>query len=341
MDLSQSDISQQGDDVVSEPEWVQSKVNASLKRGAEKAKVEHVDVDVETSKSSYEAEVTPSIKKPNTEQKLAEEPPAHEENVQTNFEGSVVSAGCALHFEANTVVDVPLLSVVTISGNVLADDGATSVQLLCEESDYATDTDTSALLRGTVQFFNRNSPLETLRSSTSLSVSQRSSKILPDAPENENDGCAEITVTVDLRRKSPVDIEEVVTQFANPSELPKTDEQDSLAATGSARTSTADETIHLVVEETLLSQMASSAPTDDTGRSLTSSPTSKGLIRETDILSDESVSVMTEISQSVTDFVDQTFTFVRADARKRLIAIVYLDTRQFARANVAADNTFD
>ncbi|KHJ83046.1 immunoglobulin I-set domain protein, partial [Oesophagostomum dentatum] len=101
----------------------------------------------------------------------------------------------------------------------------------------------------------------------------------------------------------------------------------------------ADETIHLVLEETLLSQMGSSIKTDDTNRSSPRSPMLPGHIRETDILSDDSA--VTEIDRSIVNDVGQTFSFVRAEAKKRLIAVVYQDPRQFARAKVAVDNTFD
>ncbi|KAJ1347830.1 hypothetical protein KIN20_002999 [Parelaphostrongylus tenuis] len=81
---------------------------------------------------------------------------------------------------------VSLSNVMTLLGDILADDGVGSVQMLCEESDCTTDTDTSALIRGTAKFFNRNSPKDgSSQSPMLLSVSQRNSRILPEPKKKD------------------------------------------------------------------------------------------------------------------------------------------------------------
>ncbi|RCN39030.1 immunoglobulin domain protein [Ancylostoma caninum] len=335
VELSQMPVSEQDDaEVLSEPEWVQSEVNASLKSAAERAKMEKSEVGSLQNKESEKYDDLAEHKEHKQEENMLDEA-----NAVTNIEAATVSSGCALHFEATADLEVPLLSLATMSGNLLPDDGRNSVQLICEESDYATDTDTSGFLRGTVQFFNRNSPLDALQSSTSLNLSQRSSKALPDLPESDMEGCPDVYVTVELHHVTTAN-EETTTQLthstpkpgnASCEELPQASYEPLIVPE-----SISEETIHLVLEETLLSQMGSSVKTDDTDRI---TPLLRGALRETDILSDDSV--VTEIDRSVIDNVEQSFNFSRSEARKRLIAIVYQDVRQCARANIALDNTFD
>ncbi|KAL6741661.1 hypothetical protein Aduo_014893 [Ancylostoma duodenale] len=337
VELSQMPVSEQDDgELLSEPEWVQSEVNASLKSAAERAKLEKSEVD---SLHNEESEKYDDLVE-HKEHKEEENVPIEADAV-TNFEAATVSSGSALHFEATADLEVPLISLATMSGNLLPDDGRNSVQLICEESDYATDTDTSGFLRGTVQFFNRNSPLDALQSSTSLNLSQRSSKALPDLPESDMEGCPDVYVTVELHHVTTAN-EETTTQLTHSTttkpgdttseELPQAPHYNPLIVPESI----SEETIHLVLEETLLSQMGSSVKTDDTDRI---TPLLRGALRETDILSDDSV--VTEIDRSVIDNVEQSFNFSRSEARKRLIAIVYQEVRQCARATIALDNTFD
>ncbi|EYB85418.1 hypothetical protein Y032_0298g1745 [Ancylostoma ceylanicum] len=342
VELSQMPVSEQDDgEVLSEPEWVQSEVNASLKSAAERAKLEHSAAGSLHEESEKYDDLVEQKQEENVPNECATAV-TFEANTSTNFEAAVVSAACAQHYEATADIEVPLLSLASMSGNLLPDDGRNSVQLICEESDYATDTDTSALLRGTVQFFNRNSPLDVLQSSTSISLSQRSSRALPDLPESDLEGCPEVNVTVELHNVTSAN-EESTTQLTHtttrsgnaPSEeIHQASKYGPVIAPESISDET--ETIHLVLEETLLSQMASSVKTDDTDRI---TPLLRGALRETDILSDDSV--VTEIDRSVIDNVEQSFNFSRSEAKKRLLAIVYQDVRQCARATIALDNTFD
>ncbi|VDO19085.1 unnamed protein product [Heligmosomoides polygyrus] len=413
-ELSQMAVSKDDDEVLSEPDWVQTEVNQSLKRGAERAKLEesfekrmnastvseiskvplaesrtkggeskHLNAQMASSQYGDEflsdpewvhTETTsttntgPRIEKeqpisereqdqPSTYETLDESDRANghdakqtstrenvplqsEENISARFEGASLSAAFLLLSEATAALEIPLTNIILMSGNMCADDGVSSVQMTCEESDYATDTDTSALLKGTVQFFERYSPRgATPQSISSFSASQRSSKLLPELIETEEHACVDVQVEVVLNKRDDSVVEAAELRYPVKDAVAK----DELIETGITQTSAADsnstgkgsvsdETVHLVLEETLLSQMASSEWTDDTDRM---TPLSRIGVRETDILSDDSV--VTEIDRCD---IEESFSFVRAEAKKGLVAVVFLEVRQAAAAKVA-DNTFD
>ncbi|VDL78997.1 unnamed protein product [Nippostrongylus brasiliensis] len=419
-ELSQMTVSRhEEDDVLSEPEWVQSEVNESLKIGMERAKLgegsNKLDVSSYSNEKSASApeegkpkpkssgesdlesgsrndggsagEPNPQVtaepgtsseyidgeivvqeeeshEKPKeiqkekerlqeeeskpedayedeTEKQKKEEDkqpsPQSEECAHSSFEATSLSAAYLMLAEASATLDVPITNWATLTENMFTEDGICSVQLTCEESDYGTDTDTSAYLRGTVQFFNRNSPRDaTPQSLSSMGMSQRSSKILPDVSEEQDElPTIEVVADVDLQKcEKPVEDEE---------NAEKADAGDAASVRLSVTSSyspekaseISDETVHIVLEETLLSQMASSEVTDDTDRM---TPLSRIGVRETDILSDDSI--VTEIDQFIVDEVLESFSFVRADAKKGVIAIVFLELRQCVTARIA-ENTFD
>ncbi|KAK6025520.1 immunoglobulin domain protein [Ostertagia ostertagi] len=141
--------------------------------------------------------------------------------------------------------------------------------------------------------------------------------------------------------KGDTNKDEVELHFTELSMMTKSDEKGKpgrFLSGGTAspeKESVSEDTVHLVLEEAHLSQMASSEWTDDTDRM---TPSSRMGVRETDILSDDSV--ITEIDRSILDNVEGSFTFFRAQAKKALMAIVFPDVRMFASARIA-DNTFD
>ncbi|KAK6051664.1 immunoglobulin I-set domain protein, partial [Cooperia oncophora] len=443
-ELSQMAVTPKEDEVLSEPEWVQNELEESLKRGAERAKVERSkDIEVELEPVSiYEtpkattpereidakekqkvmalpqsekpaeawpgsekpptawpeaertaeawpksekppeawpeaeraAEAWPKLEKPPEAWPKTEKPPEEwseperaaeawpklekppeawpktekppeawrepERTVETAYAGTSLSAAYLLLSEATASLEIPLTSVMTTSGDIWAEDGLSSVQMTCEESDYATDTDTSALLKGTVQFFNKYSPRGTPQSNSSMSASQRNSKVMPDL--SEQDESVEIAVDVELNKTGTSNREDVELHFNEVSMMTKSDEKGkrgyllppSHDKVSPEKESISEDTVHLVLEEAHLSQMVSSEWTDDTD----GQPSSRMGMRETDILSDDSV--ITEIDRSIIDNIDESFTFTRAPAKKALIAVVFPDVRMFASARIA-DNTFD
>uniref|UniRef100_A0A1I7WAP6 Ig-like domain-containing protein n=1 Tax=Heterorhabditis bacteriophora TaxID=37862 RepID=A0A1I7WAP6_HETBA len=272
--------------------------------------------------------------------------------IEVHYEGTYATIAFCKETALKVELEIPLCTLTTILFHIPVDDGS-SVQMVCEESDYATDTDTSCLLKGTVQFFNRYSPLDPNR---------RSNYLKEEVEENTED----IVVNIELKSvNSEGDIGSlgslnlcgmVIYDSHCDKKLEKTEEQISqknvylstIMERSSDMTSvhtdssdakikyTSDETIHMVMEENLLSQMESSVKTDD---DVDRRINSRNTIRETDILSDESAII--EIEQSVTDYVEETFSYTRLSARRKLLAIISYEIRQAASATVYSDNTFD
>uniref|UniRef100_A0A0N4W175 TITIN protein n=1 Tax=Haemonchus placei TaxID=6290 RepID=A0A0N4W175_HAEPC len=345
-ELSQMAVSQSKEEVLSETEWVQSELEQSLKRAAQKAQA--------LSKSDEEQELEPisiyetTADAPTKDEasfmsKLEETVPLKpEQAVDINYAGTSLSAAYLKLSEATAALEIPLTNVMTASGDVGIDDGVSSVQLICEESDYTTDTDTSALLKGTVQFFNRYSPKDaTPQSVSSLSVSQRNSKIMPEL--TEKDESVDIDVNIEFHNSETNEKEDVELLYTEVKVMTKSDEKGKSFRSSIydshdpslEKESVSEDTDHLVLEEAHLSQMVSSEWTDDTDRM---TPSSRTAIKETDILSDDSV--ITEIDRSILDNAEGTFTFFRAREKKAVIAVVYPDVRLFVSARVA-ENTFD
>ncbi|KAK5968588.1 hypothetical protein GCK32_008491, partial [Trichostrongylus colubriformis] len=342
-ELSQMAVSHHEEELLSEPEWVQSELIQSLKRGAERARVEqNVDDEQEQEPVSvYETSKITATESKGDLKENAQDPPLESENTtEMSYAGTSLSAAYLLLSEATAALEIPLTNVMTTSGDIWAEDGVSSVQMTCEESDYATDTDTSGLLKGTVQFFSRYSPRgATPQSISSISASQRNS-IMPDL--SEQDETAEITVNVDLNKEDTQKTEDVELLYTEVSMMTRSDEKGKVgrfATVGGGdsvspeKESFSDDTVHIVLEEAQLSQMASSEWTDDTDRM-----SSRMGVRETDILSDDSV--ITEIDRSILDNVVETFSFMRAQEKKALVAQLYPDVRMFASARIA-ENTFD
>ncbi|VDM54969.1 unnamed protein product [Angiostrongylus costaricensis] len=247
--------------------------------------------------------------------------PGKEEVVESNYAGTSHSAAYLRHSQASTTALVSLSSVMILFGSISADDSGGSVQMICEESDYNTDTDTSALIRGTVKFFNRNSPKDvSSQSPMLLNLSHRNSRISPELTEQSDPSNLSITANIDIRCNSE-DNKSAEFIYNEP----------FVQTRSPTTTSNTEDTLHLVLEEALLSQMDSSLITDDINR--TAEP------RETDILSDDSV--ITEIEQDIVDSVDESFQFVRSDAKKGLIAVLSQDVRQYVSVKLSADRTFD
>ncbi|XGW01071.1 hypothetical protein V3C99_013768 [Haemonchus contortus] len=345
-ELSQMAVSQSKGEVLSETEWVQSELEQSLKRAAQKAQALSKSDDEHELEpiSIYETAADPLTKDetyfmPKPEEMVSLKP---EQAVDMNYAGTSLSAAYLKLSEATAALEIPLTNVMTASGDVGIDDGVSSVQLICEESDYTTDTDTSALLKGTVQFFNRYSPKDaTPQSVSSLSVSQRNSKIMPELIEK--DESIEIDVDIEFHNSETNEKEDVELLYTEVKVMTKSDEKGKSFRSSIyeshdpslEKESVSEDTDHLVLEEAHLSQMVSSEWTDDTDRM---TPSSRTAIKETDILSDDSV--ITEIDRSILDNTEGTFTFFRAREKKAVIAVVYPDVRLFVSARVA-ENTFD
>ncbi|CAD6186690.1 unnamed protein product [Caenorhabditis auriculariae] len=215
---------------------------------------------------------------------------------------------------------------------VIADD-ISSVQMFCEESDYATDTERSALLCGTVQIFNRASPAYSeFGQAESVSADIKTENVEDVVVNVELHSVPSLTSLSSISLKTfnlPTDDvsykEEGRRTLITPTE--EVSQEVSIVPK-----SFSDETLDVVLEEKELSQMVGSSFVDfDYNRA-----NSANTIRETDILSDESMTHELESSQTF-----ETFTMRREGQRRRVTGIVVYTLYYTLAANVAADNTFD
>ncbi|GMT09139.1 hypothetical protein PFISCL1PPCAC_436, partial [Pristionchus fissidentatus] len=264
-------------------------------------------------------------------------------------------------------IDVPLSEIVKTK-TVLMED-VDSVQMFCEESDYGTDTETSGLLRGTARSYPRPSSLLGLPAARAFkTLSDCGSIREEDAPGLESEA-VNIDLDVHVHQKSESIAEEFGTKLAP--KLPEADnasmhdiesirnfvmEEESVSHEAkdvaidilptiaerseltTSRTSTAkeeQESLALVLDEHALSQMASTENSNDRGFDLLS-PT----IRETDILSDESLITDVPHEERIDIYVEL---HGREPRPRHILAIVAPEARlAMAAALGAADaDTFD
>ncbi|CAI4231525.1 unnamed protein product [Auanema sp. JU1783] len=325
-------------------------------------------VDPET-----QLEIPPDVQSKVSKEEFMENPQTQktwsEDQTQVHISMASMEYGNACTTEMSTESEMPMCHHMNVDCYIPADD-TNSVQMLCEESDYATDTDTSCMLKGTIQFFNRYSTSSDFRFPSNMSLN--SLKPLKENLAELEQKTEDIEVNIELRSVDPdemaMDCNQSEAQFSvndyvlEESDLDSRSEdrlpppptkvgsnlstimERSIEDSTKTRSEEADlnptepiseETIHFVVDEAQLSQMASSLKTEDYDRPLSSANT----MRETDILSDESI--VTEIEQAIIDYVENDFEFSQIPAKRGLIATVSQDVRQRISANVAADNSFD
>uniref|UniRef100_A0A8R1HQD1 Ig-like domain-containing protein n=1 Tax=Caenorhabditis japonica TaxID=281687 RepID=A0A8R1HQD1_CAEJA len=238
-----------------------------------------------------------------------------------------------------------------------------SIQMLCEESDYPSDTDRSLLLAGTVRYFNRTSP--SLHDVSpfpyeSISVDLKSQQDDIDEKIETADNEQEVYLNVELHSvPSLSSLVAINTNMAisEKSSLRAADEGEEVTAELSfvGRSIVSTETLDVVLEEKDMSQM--NGPTSvllDNDRAFSSNT-----IRETDILSDESITVdsvsyqaaVSEIPRKTVNAplpkikepveIKENFSLTRKPARSRVTGIVVNSLVYTISASITADNTFD
>ncbi|PIC27588.1 hypothetical protein B9Z55_019795 [Caenorhabditis nigoni] len=256
------------------------------------------------------------------------------------------------HESDNAAVIIDLRNMAQMECTVQTLDDLASIQMLCEESDYPSDTDRSLLLAGTVRYFNRASPsLHEVSPSLNL---ESVSMDLKHEPEEEN--IQDVYVNVELHSvpslTSLIEVNPNTLLHTNASEKFSTNAADNeeevttkLSFIGRSVMST--ETLDVVLEEKDMSQMNSTLPLDY------ERPFSSNTILETDILSDESVTIESSYRKSPEptreipridiqpEEVTENFSLTHKPARRRVTGIVVNSLIFTISASIAADNTFD
>ncbi|ULT90173.1 hypothetical protein L3Y34_008498 [Caenorhabditis briggsae] len=256
------------------------------------------------------------------------------------------------HESDNAAVIIDLRNMAQMECTVQTLDDLASIQMLCEESDYPSDTDRSLLLAGTVRYFNRASP-SLQEVSPSLNI-ESVSMDLKYEPEEEN--IQDVYVNVELHSvpslTSLIEVNPNTLLHTNASEKSSTNAADNeeevtteLSFIGRSVMST--ETLDVVLEEKDMSQMNSTLPLDY------ERPFSSNTILETDILSDESVTIESSYQKSLEptreipridiqpEEVTENFSLTHKPARRRVTGIVVNSLIFTISASIAADNTFD
>lgn len=265
------------------------------------------------------------------------------------------------HENECAAVIVDLRNMAELECNVQTLDDLASIQMLCEESDYPSDTDRSLLLAGTVRYFNRASPSLHEVSPTRQNLLESISADLRSVRSDQDvENIQDVYVNVELH--SVPSLSSLVAMHPNmeaseKSSMRAAEEEEEvtteLSFVGKSVLST--ETLDVVLEEKDMSQMlngSTSYPLDH-DRAFSSNT-----IRETDILSDESITVSyspdkKEIKPDVpkrknpepTIFeeveVTENFSLIHKPARRRVTGIVMNSLIYTISAVITEDNTFD
>ncbi|NP_001346724.1 Ig-like domain-containing protein [Caenorhabditis elegans] len=266
------------------------------------------------------------------------------------------------HETSNASVVVDLRNMAQLECTVQSLDDLASIQMLCEESDYPSDTDRSLLLAGTVRYFNRASP-SLHEVSPSLNMESVSMDLKPETEPEEI--VQDVYVNVELHSvpslSSLVEVNPntlMQTLASEKSSLKAAEEDEKEGEEEGEEEVTADvsfigrsvlstETLDVVLEEKDMSQMNSTLPLDY------ERAFSSNTIRETDILSDESITVDSSYHKSPEPTVDfarsqvkseevtENFSLIHKPARRRVTGIVVNSLIYTIAANIAEDNTFD
>ncbi|KJH40943.1 immunoglobulin I-set domain protein, partial [Dictyocaulus viviparus] len=238
--------------------------------------------------------------------------------IEINYSGTLSSVAYVRHCEASAAAVIPHRITSAFGEGIPLEDGIGSVHLFCEESDYATDTDTSALVRGTIQLFNNNEEIN-LKTDAFLNSPNRNSRNLREQIKENEPNNLFVNVDVDFISMRQASEKNKSAGYSY--------ENAFVDTTLLNEASNPEETTHIVLEETILSQMGSSVITDDTDRTVE--------LRETDILSDELL--MTETDPSIADSVDKLIEFVRADEEKFSVVVLPQQARDILNATLLAD----
>lgn len=238
----------------------------------------------------------------------------HTSYAATHGEDFFATEGSTKH----ALITMQLPQVYSADYSVGLDD-TNSVQMLCEESDYATDTDTSCMLRGSVHVF-RASPL--------IPQAPPIAKIMEESFEGE---FQEVMVNVEL---TSVDVDDAQdeAQFSFAEMLVYESDLDSEAVSEKPKSETqtsetrSDKTAINPIEEAQISEMFSSSQTVEEQEA--------PALRETDILSDESLRA--EIENNVVAYFD----FTKIPSRRKIIAQVSQEVFQSATVSIA-ENLFE
>ena len=207
--------------------------------------------------------------------------------------------------------------------NQFVPDDIPSINMTCEESED-THTDTDSVFRGGARIFDTSSQKRT-------SASPRLENV------DEEEFVENVIVNVELTNLgSNEDIREASIAISRESLVSGIEPKDSGSGKADVKKRfPSNET--MVLEEGQLSQMGSSVKT----QSNEEVSVQKITLRETDLLSDSSVTEDATENTVKSRDTEVGFAFVKAGQRKRIIAMIAFNVKKIISATISADNSFD